>query len=777
MLIDNELKYILVDKLIAGELVGDRVFQSLDFPHGEALAALILGRNAEIPSNKKISPIYIKNGLFFVSPNGKYQDQDLFVLDLQEASLFVGRTDSDCLFLFQKMIRFAIKLWERMGLTYAERVLPNSTKGILFPYPYSAQNPFRIAFELAPDKRKREKRTKGQEILVYKCGTDEGGGISEEASTTNFRKAIDNLADAYSQIKELARPEKEGNGIPAVLSVTRLDSSEKLLSVGEATFDEWLPLLTNAQKELIETELHSPHRIEGPAGTGKTLSLILKCIATLRNAYKDSKPHRALFIAHSDATRRSIYNLFRPELDKGLISEDDNMASQSVKITTLQSYCAEILNTEISETEFLDRDAFESKQAQLLYTLEAFEETMLSDFSTHRVFMSPVFADFLEKEDHWLIADMLQHEISVKIKGRADEDEAKYKQLPKIKYGIPVDNDGDKIFIFLIFKNYKKRLEKAGQFDTDDIVISALSQLNTPIWRRRRVKGGFDSIYIDETHLFNLNELSTFHKLTRSEAKFPIVYSADISQSLSDRGWDSETFGLAMGLTSEEQRSDKPTVFKSIFRCSPDIVSLAFSVTASGATLFTNFEDPMKAANSMFTYDEEKKCRVPIYWEVRSDEVMFQKAFSRAEFLMNDLGCAKADIAIVVFGDLLFSEFEKMARINNKPIEIIKHRGDYDVVRRARQGGRFVLTTAEYVGGLEFSAVVLIGVDKDRVPPHPSSQPDSLNFLSYASHQKLYVAITRARFRVEIIGLKTRGSSTLLTMAIEKNLIRKEDLN
>lgn len=763
-------KYIVVDRVSAAELVAGRSFQSVDFPNGQALIQKLKGIAADFPKNKRMTACQVEQGLYFLSRSERAHD--ILVIDIQEAPIFSNRSDAEALTLFQKIIRFAIKRWEKMSLTFSERMLTGSSKGILFPFPFSAQVPFRIAFEMAPDQRRREKRAKGEEFLVYKCGNDEGDGAAEVAPLANFKKAIEYLPVAQTEALVVGRQVEEASACSAALGVTRLQQGNGFLEVGEAGLDEWLPLLTTDQRAFVESPVIAPHRIEGPAGTGKTLSLVMKCIFALKKAAAENKQHNALFIAHSEATRRNIARLFQPEIDRGVISDDGVMSLQSVKITTLHAYCADVLNTEISEAEFLDRDAFESKQAQLLYSLEALEECISMHLSTHRQFMSQGFLKFLDVEDKWVLAEMLQHEISVKIKGRADEDEAKYRKLPRLVYGLPVENDGDKVFVFLAFKGYRKRLEHAGQFDTDDIVLSALGQLNTPIWRRRRAREGYESIYIDETHLFNLNELSVFHKLTKSEDFYPIVYSADVSQSLGDRGWDDATFDLALGGMSAEAHKNEPTVFKSIFRCSPDIVNLAFSVTASGATLFTNFQDPGVAARSAFTYDEEKLCERPVYWMLGTDELMLKKAFSRADELATELKCTKADIAIISFGDLLFAELERFAKSSNKPVEFIKHRGDFDVVRRAKSSGRFVVSTADYVGGLEFAAVILLGVDKDRMPPRSAdSGEESMNFLSYAAHQRLYVAITRAKYRVEIMGLITRGDSTLLNSAIANDFI------
>jgi superfamily I DNA/RNA helicase len=218
--------------------------------------------------------------------------------------------------------------------------------------------------------------------------------------------------------------------------------------------------------------------------------------------------------------------------------------------------------------------------------------------------------------------------------------------------------------------------------------------------------------------------------------------------------------------------STESTKLKAIFRCSPDIVNLAFSVTSAGATLFTNFHDPISSASSAFTQEEEAKCAQPVYRFLRSDEDMFRASLQRADELSREMKCAKSEIALVVFGDELFADFERFCRNGNKPVEYVKQRGDTELVQRARADGKFVASTPDYVGGLEFAAVILLGVDKDRMPPRvPSDFADSQNFVSYASHQRLYVAITRAKYRVEIFGLKTRGPSTLLQSAVIAGLV------
>jgi hypothetical protein len=769
----NKSRFLFIDADAAEDISSTRTLQSEEFEQGKLLGSTLLG---ELSPHKISSHTYViktNSGMYFLSD--KENQSDLLVIDLEGAPLFESCSTRDALGRFLKLLRFSRRRWSQVSPSHNERLIPGSSKAVVFPYPITTKSSFRISLELAPDKHRRVRRASGMEMLAYRIGTDEGGGPQEEAPVTNFRKALEELQDAVSQLKsQIESSTKSQLSEPLIdsLSITRLQGSSVNGGIAGCNFDEWSHYLTASQKAFIERELTGPHRIEGPAGTGKTLCLVLKCIFQLRRAKLAGKEHRALFVAHSVATRKSIEDMFAPELLGQSLSTFD---LQSVKITTLHELCGELLRYEISDSELLDRDAFESKQSQLLYSVEALQEALDADLQSHQAHMSPGFVSFLKSNDEWNVAEMIQHEISVVIKGRANEDLEKYKRLPKLKYGLPIENAGDKAFTYLIFKAYQRRLQTSGQFDTDDVVLSALRSLDTPIWRRRREKEGFDSIYIDETHLFNINELSAFHQLTRTADHFPIAYSADVSQSLGDRGWSDVSFNDALlgdGEAAAHEQSQQ-TIFRSIFRCSPEIVNLAFSVTSSGATLFTNFHDPLEAASSAFTEDEERKCLPPQYLFYPNDELMIAAAFSLAENFASEMGTTRAGVAIVVFGTELFSQVEKVARSSNKPVELLKHRGDMEVVRHARSSGRFILTTPDFVGGLEFDAVILVGVDKGRVPPvfsHDSS--DSENFVSYATHQRLYVAITRARYRVAILGDKARGVSDVLANAVTHNILQ-----
>lgn len=769
------MKFIAIEMGALDELVSDRFFQSVEFEPGKTFSAIITGQINQANISPKLSLTKLDDGIFLTVKTIESESRFL-VLDLEQSRMFAGISDSDSLFIVQKLMRFAKKIWEGLALNFSERIFSGTTKAVLFPFRGYEPSPYRVTIDRDPWGERLAKRGhRGTFLLAYKAGREGGDAAKENAELTNFRKAY----EAIPHVRQKLQSEAHGNSAQAAsvtqLQVMELQQVQANSSSLYRSLDDWHPLLTTQQKRFVEQPINGPYRIEGAAGTGKTLSLMLKAASALRQAKSEQKNLNIVFVTHSDATKRTIQEVFSVIDTDRFTEADRNVSAQTLKICTLSELCAEELRQSINESEFIDRDAMESKGLQLLYIGEALQEAMEKDFTSHERFLSPELSAFMKAEDRWKVTEMLQHEISVLIKGRASEDLSRYKKLPPLKYGIPISSEADKGFIFTIFRLYQERLGSVGQFDTDDVVLTAIGQLDTPIWRRRRSREGFDAVFIDESHLFNINELHIFHYFTKKEGPYPIIYSVDRSQAVGDKGWTS----LDIARTITDQSSDAPEReerMKTIFRSSPDIVNLAFSIVSSGATLFTNFDNPLEAAASAFTDAEERLAVQPFYLNVPNEEAMIEYAFTRAEQLQRELGCKRGEILIVTLDERLLSQLSAYASDKNKAHVLLKRRGDATAVQAANASGQLVIGHADYVGGLEFSAVILVGVDNGRVPPAGEDLIESSkHFLSYAAHNRLYVAVSRAKYRVEILGEKARGPSKLLLPAINSQILTVQD--
>lgn len=428
----------------------------------------------------------------------------------------------------------------------------------------------------------------------------------------------------------------------------------------------------------------------------------------------------------------------------------------------------ELLGSDISETELLDEDSYEAKQTQLIYIMEIVDD-IKENLKLHKQLISNELYNIFNNEDSLALSELLMHEFGVAIKGRCNSLKDEYINNENEQFCIPTNNDNDKYFIFKLFEEYQSKLDKIGQFDPDDIAISAIGKLESPLWRRRRNTEAYDFICADELHLLNFNELSIIHFLTKNIDSAPISFAVDATQAIGDIAWKNESILKYLNI-EEFSNSEEQTNLTAVFRCSASITRLASMITSSGTSLFTNFVDPLAHASEIQDYLQEYIPEYILYDE--SSLSLHQKAISLANSVQSELNCMKHRIVIIYFDRLLFDEAKDEFNRTNKTVSCLLERGDIEVIEQAKRKNDFVLAMADYVGGLEFDAVILVGVDKGRLPREDRAiSSTSKTFQNYTAHNRMYVAITRATKVVKVLGDSRRGDSPILSCALKENAI------
>lgn len=749
--------FIGITEEAAKLIIGLRELQSIDFEASKSLLSLAERKGQEADAAAIGLRLHLfKNGQILTLPNENYNtEKNTITIDFESFS-FSGLSPAMMLTALQKMLRFAVKYWNNLSLNNNEYLPPGSTKAIVFPFPITSGTSYRMTIERSAGERRLSKRFPGKHLLVYKFGTTEGDGVKEEISTTNFQKSIEAVFD-----RNLYRQEVLPKTSPQLsFSSTDLNldplSTSLLLGV-----DNPYERLSSKQREFINKPLTLPSRVEGPAGSGKTICLVLKCLHWLRVSHSQGTTAKYLFIAPSQAMAQNVRYFFEV-LDTACQFNKEN-DYQKVEIKTLQDVCNDFLKNDIHESELLDEDTYEAKNIQLLHLVELLQGYK-ADLVGHRDFISKELYELLDSDDLFKTAELIRHEISVVIKGRCDEAFDNYRKISRPAYGLPLQSEEDRRLVFDIFNKYSSILNSLSQFDVDDIAISAISKLDSPIWRRRRALEGYDAIFIDEVHLFNMNELSLVHFLTKTQQTAPIAYAIDLSQALGDIAWNDSELYESLGITGSEEK----TTLSAIFRCSPSITDLAFSITSHGANIFTNFDNPI--SETPYVYGKLDSEETPKYFMLNKQEKLMEQAFKAAERLRTNYGFKRHQIALIFFDRVLFAEGVDFAVANNKTVSQLLKRGDIEAIKYAEKSSANVVALADYTGGLEFEAVILVGVDKGRVPNIASiTSIASKMYQNYISHNRLYVAVTRARSAVWIIGEELRGSSEVLESALHNN--------
>lgn len=754
--------YIFITYKAIELFASDRFLQSAENDVSVMLCNELRLRKIEW-SHPRICTYRSDKGLVFFTKDSSYKRGVLF--DLATFNGFSDEYDDRTVInIFQKTIKYAIRYFEDLPLASCDRELPNSNVTVIYPNPFVATHDVqKIALERNIDKYKN----KGCDYLVvHDFGTEGKTKLSytslnkayDEIRTINFATLADSIACPVANIRGFSSIELQSND-------TKLDAH-----IG---YDTWLEnYLTDVQRKFVVSDGIGTERIEGAAGTGKTLCLILRSIYLLKKHIDINDEFHLIFFTHSLSTKERIIDIFRSNWEDYELCEeiDGNRPLQSIKVTTLQEWSAEHLGTNsISENEYLDKDAENSKILQIYYIEEAYKK-IKNDLwdNTFDTLCSDEFKKFVSYTSEESFLELLRQEIAVLIKGRASGDYEKYKNITRPKYSLPLKEDADYKFVYMIYKNYQSSLEKVGQYDSDDIILTALGQVCTPIWNRRRLHEGYDVCIIDETHLFNINELSIFHYVNKQidvengSTTQNIIFAIDKSQAIGDWGIDDVSVINALnegGNTSESK-------FNTVFRCAPDIVNLAYNILASGATVFTTFENPMQNTSFSFTAKDEEKTRIPEYTLLCDDVAAIINGVEWAEKYSSENKISKDNILIIGTNDSLVNQIMGYLKKLHKPYECLQSRSDESAMKKAHDGNKFVISQIDYVGGLEFDAVVIIGVDGGRVPPSNTGEGDAYHVISYAWHSRMYVAVTRARYAVAMYGDMSRGISNLLYLSI-----------
>lgn len=294
--------------------------------------------------------------------------------------------------------------------------------------------------------------------------------------------------------------------------------------------------------------------------------------------------------------------------------------------------------------------------------------------------------------------------------------------------------------------------------DSDDLALSLAGRLRTPVWQLKRKSEGFDLILVDEAQLFNENERRVFPHLSRGvTAHVPIALALDEAQ---------EPFGFsaagyaALGIADLEDES-----LPSNHRSTREIVDLAFFIIQRTTDLFgAEFPDFTTVASGMLS-SEHSLAAPPVV--VRCTEA--SRNYGR--FIVNFVKSLRAknvrQIAVVCHAETYWDELVVEFEESQLPLHIITQRGE----RLSPDQPLVVLSRPAFIGGQEFDAVVLVGLEQGIVPPRVIDNPPLAAALEQQVLREMYLAVTRARFRVVATLNRGAAPNSILDDVVTQGLI------
>lgn len=274
------MTYIFITYEAIELFASDRFLQSSENEVSDALCQILRLKSFDW-AHSRIHLHKCEKGLVFYTPESSYTKG--LVFDLATFNGFSDDQDNRTVInIFQKTIKYAVRYFENLPLASCDRNLPDKPIAIIYP------NPFVAALnvpKIVVDRNSSKYQKKGLNYLtVYDYSTD---SKRSQVSFTSLNKAYEEVRSL--NFREIVKDEvKQVSNIRGFQTTilgyqeTNIDSS-----VG---FDNWLNYyLTDVQKDFVCSDIEGPERLEGAAGTGKTLCLILRCIYLLKK-YVEKKP-------------------------------------------------------------------------------------------------------------------------------------------------------------------------------------------------------------------------------------------------------------------------------------------------------------------------------------------------------------------------------------------------------------------------------------------------------------------------------------------------------
>lgn len=540
-----------------------------------------------------------------------------------------------------------------------------------------------------------------------------------------------------------------------------IDGLAKLQAVSK-TYTDWIgpaSTLTEAQRRILNSDALERHplRIVGPGGSGKTLLMQLLCVRRIRKAAEIRADVRILYLVHNDAMAKMVRQRFDVLLSDILLSSDNSV----LEIKTLSQFARDML--ELEDTSVIDVDAHGAKEYQYSQVLNALSARLESNCEVGRLF-GPMKSDHKNRE---ILAVLVMSEISLVIKGQGlTRDRRRYvhSSRPLSRLHAALD-ETDRELLFSIYEDYHREVFEVNEvLDSDDMAISLLGRIRTPIWDLRRRSQGYDYIFVDETQLFNENERRIIPLLSNGARKYvPVALALDEAQSI--YGQSSAGFAaLGMeGMTSES--------LSSIHRSTKSIVDLAFFVIQHSTDLFgADFPDFTSIADKIERDDHPLAERPHVECVIDPKQSLGKFVLKRVRDLRKS---NIRQIAVIVHADQYLDQIREELQHSDLPLQILDTRG----TRIPPEQPVVVLTRPAYVGGQEFDAVIMVGLEQGVTPPRLVDNETLSVAIEQQVLREVYLSVTRARYRVVVVLSRGAALTAILSDAVHRGVLMDSRVN
>lgn len=533
------------------------------------------------------------------------------------------------------------------------------------------------------------------------------------------------------------------------------------------TLQEWYDQRLNPeQRKFVDQPHDRPVRLRGAAGTGKTQSMVVKC---LRDLYADGDSDKTFaFLTHSSALAHTVVRDMLHALDPTARWATMKTPSGQPKlwIGTIYELAQEKLGYEKKGLHPLSLDGRDGREYQRMLIENAIGQ-VLKD-ARIAVDLFPDCSDLVKRlkncsTDPSLI-DELMNEFACVLdleSIKKDTHEAnRYALGFREPWQMVLPTEPYRRVVLEIHDRYRTLLREEKMLSMDQMVADFARYLGTHEWGALRERDGFDLVFVDEYHYFTRPEAMLLHNIFKPRAivkgSCPLLMAYDIKQGSND---------VAIGGGMEKFRNPGVgesvlTELKQVYRSTPQITAFLRDIDASFPAMDLEGEYATYIVES-----HQAGGDTPTLTVYDTDIKLVDSVFMEANRFARDINGGGRQVAVLCLNESMFDKIRVAGRVQDKFVAITT-REDLKELRYAKN--KCVFSMPEFVAGLQFHTVFLIHADSADYD-EDQGQGARRRYVS-----RVYLGASRASRRIMISSSKEHGGySQLLETPLANATLRR----
>ena len=534
--------------------------------------------------------------------------------------------------------------------------------------------------------------------------------------------------------------------------------------------------LTTEQRRFVDMSYEGPVRLRGAAGTGKTLSLVVKLLRDGIRFRSEANGRRFCFVAHSqgaiDLVQAMCETLVSPRILRGL---SDGQCT--IELRTLYDLAHEHLHFQLRDLVPVSLDGFEGRRFQFDLIVEILKDAWASRIIRGRFRnidgdLKRRWTEAVQGIELGLVGELMNEfacVIDAEHIRRGEESGERYlKRSSRPNWMLSLPNEDDRRFVMEIHTMYRKQLAEMSALSIDEMVADFNLFLDSNSWDRVRERMGFDAIFVDELHFFTAMEKQILQKLMRRLAddegrpRRPNIFMAyDIKQSPRDSfldyfSADGSIFSQRSGLQNSQL-----VQLSQVFRYTPEIAEFLKDIDAAFPAI-----DVPGEWNAYVGEANLPSASRPTLIRYTNDRELLERVFGQARAIARKIEGGGRRVAVICVSEDAFGRYQAPIRGRFKnDVFLVNTREATVNMRHIRK--KFIFAMPEYVAGLQFDTVFLVHVNQ-------AEAPESVGIGRRRQLiSNIYLGASRAENHLVVCSCEERGGpSDVLNMALSRgNLI------